>query len=100
MTIRVTVAVALPDRQEVFAVEIAAGGTVADAITAAGIGERFPDLASTPWRVGIWSKPCEVTTPLRDGDRVEIYRRLAADPKDQRRARARLRTSNRSRSGP
>jgi putative ubiquitin-RnfH superfamily antitoxin RatB of RatAB toxin-antitoxin module len=100
MRLAVSVAVALPDRQDVTAIEVEEGATVADAIAAARVVERFPELAGTPWRAGIWSKPCELGAVLRAGDRVEIYRALAADPKDQRRARARLRTSTRSRSGP
>jgi putative ubiquitin-RnfH superfamily antitoxin RatB of RatAB toxin-antitoxin module len=37
---------------------------------------------------------------LREGDRVELYRELKADPKDARRARARVTPSTRSRNGP
>ena len=98
--LQVTVAVALAGRQEVIPVELAQGCTVADAIAAARVAARFPELAGPPWRTGIWSKPCEPTAVLRDGDRVEVYRPLAADPKDQRRTRARLKPSPRSRSGP
>jgi putative ubiquitin-RnfH superfamily antitoxin RatB of RatAB toxin-antitoxin module len=99
MTLRITVAVALPGRQEVIAVDVAHGATVGDAIAAARVAERFPELAP-PWRLGVWSKPCEPTAKLRDGDRVEVYRPLAADPKEQRRARAALKPSTRSRSAP
>jgi putative ubiquitin-RnfH superfamily antitoxin RatB of RatAB toxin-antitoxin module len=96
--LRVTVAAALPGHQEVIEVELPEGATAADAARAARIGERFPQLGA-PLRLGIWSRPCEESTPLRDGDRVEAYRALRADPKEQRRARARLKPSTRSRSG-
>jgi len=100
MSLRVTVAVALPDRQEVVAVELADGATVADALAAARLDERFPGLAVGSMPVGLWSRRCDPATPVRDGDRVELYRPLQADPKAMRRARARLRTSSsRSRSG-
>ena len=38
-------------------------------------------------RVGIWCRPCEPATPLRESDRVEIYRALTVDPKEARRLR-------------
>ncbi len=99
-TIRVSVAVALPERQAVVELELAQGSTVADAVRAAALGERFPQLDVGALRFGIWSRPCDPGTRLREGDRVEAYRPLAADPKAARRRRAKLRTSTRSRSGP
>lgn len=91
--IRVSVALALPDRQEVVALRLEPGSTVGDALARADLGRRFPgvDLAAAP--LGIWSRPCERSTPLRDGDRVEVYRPLQADPKEMRRRRARLKPS-------
>ena len=97
---RVQVAVALPDRQEVIEVELPAGATVAGALAAARLTQRFPGMDASSVSVGIWSKPCGLDAPLREGDRVELYRALEADPREMRRARARLRPSNRSRNGP
>jgi putative ubiquitin-RnfH superfamily antitoxin RatB of RatAB toxin-antitoxin module len=99
-TLHVTVAVALPGRQEVIALEMPEGSRVADALAAAKAGEFFPATALAELHVGIWAKACAIDTTLRDGDRVEIYRPLQADAKDMRRARARLKPSTRSRSGP
>jgi putative ubiquitin-RnfH superfamily antitoxin RatB of RatAB toxin-antitoxin module len=97
---RVSIAVALPDRQEVFELDLAPGSTVADAIAAADLATRFPGLGIASLKAGIWSRVAALSTPLREGDRVELYRDLRADPKDMRRARARLKTSTRSRNGP
>ena len=97
---RVTVAVALPSRQEVIEVELAARATVADALAAARLGERFPGVDFSTMRTGIWSRAAGAATGLRDGDRVELYRALEADPKDLRRTRAKVKPSSRSRSGP
>ena len=97
---RVTVAIALPQRQEVVELDLPEGATVADALAAARLGERFPDLDAAHMQVGIWSRAVDASTALREGDRVEIYRKLKADPKDMRRARARLKPSTRSRNGP
>jgi len=102
MSLRVSVAFALPDRQEVVELELAEGSTVADALKAARIGERLPGYAADRFAVGVWSRRRDPGTKLRDGDRVEVYRPLQADPKDARRARAgtAARTSStRSRSG-
>jgi putative ubiquitin-RnfH superfamily antitoxin RatB of RatAB toxin-antitoxin module len=97
---RVAVAVALPGRQEVVAVELGDGATVADAIAASRVFERFPELDGASVALGIWSRACGRDAPLRDGDRVEIYRPLEADAKAQRRARALKPSSPRSRNGP
>lgn len=100
MVLRVTVALALPGHQEVVAVELPEGSSVADALECARMTGSFPQVDFGAARVGIWSRPCERDTVLREGDRVEIYRPLQADPKDGRRARARLKPSSRSRNGP
>lgn len=101
MRLRIAVVVALPDRQEVIEVEVAQGATAREAVEAAGVARRFPGLRVETMAVGIWSRACEPATPLRDGDRVELYRPLKADPKAMRRERARLRTSStRSRNEP
>jgi putative ubiquitin-RnfH superfamily antitoxin RatB of RatAB toxin-antitoxin module len=88
MSVRVSVAIALPDRQEVLELELAEGATLADALAAARVGERLPGYSAGRFAVGIWSRRKEPETRLRDGDRVEIYRPLQADPKDSRRTRA------------
>jgi putative ubiquitin-RnfH superfamily antitoxin RatB of RatAB toxin-antitoxin module len=85
--LRVSVAAALPGRQEVIEVDLPEGSRVADAIEASGILERFPELREAA--TGIWSKPCARDAILREGDRVELYRPLIADAKEARRSRAR-----------
>jgi uncharacterized protein len=98
--IRVQLAVAFPERQEVLELDMPEGSTVSDAIVAANLRERFPGIDPGAFDVGIWSRVASAATVLREGDRVELYRALKADPKDARRARARLTPSTRSRSGP
>jgi uncharacterized protein len=98
--IRVQLAVAFPERQEVLELDLPEGSTVSDAIIAANLRERFPGIDPGAFEVGIWSRVASAATVLREGDRVELYRALKADPKDARRARARLKPSTRSRSGP
>jgi hypothetical protein len=97
---RIQVAIALRESQEVVEVELREGATVADALVAARVAARVPGFDAAKASLGIWSKACAPDAPLREGDRVEIYRPLEASPREMRRARARLRTSTRSRSGP
>lgn len=69
-------------------VDLAAGSTVMQAIEASGIRAELPEAAVDPARLGIFSRRAAPDEVLRDGDRVEIYRPLALDPKDARRRRA------------
>lgn len=62
------------------------GSLVQDALRRSGLLERH-GLAIETLRTGIWSQTCELQTPLRDRDRVEIYRPLVVDPKEARRLR-------------
>ncbi|HEX4780973.1 MAG TPA: RnfH family protein [Usitatibacter sp.] len=97
---RVTVALALPARQEVVALELPEGASVGEALTAAGLAGRFPGIDLASLDTGVWGARVPRETLLREGDRVELYRKLADDPKEMRRRRARPRSSPRSRSGP
>jgi len=87
--VKVQVALALPERQVVVDLDLPAGSTVADAIAAARRDARLEGADVASMRTGVWSRACAATTVLREGDRVELYRPLAADPKEMRRARTR-----------
>jgi putative ubiquitin-RnfH superfamily antitoxin RatB of RatAB toxin-antitoxin module len=77
---RIEVVHARPDEAEVVVVSLADGATVRDALAAAGMQGN---------RAGIFGKRVAMDTRLADGDRVEVYRPLAIDPKEARRRRAR-----------
>jgi len=64
------------------------GCTAGDALRASGVLESCPEIDLARNRVGIFGRLATPDAPLRDGDRVEIYRPLIADPKDARRSRA------------
>ena len=87
-TIVVTVVYALPDRATEIALELPAGATVADAIARSRIAERHPGAAIEHAPTGIFGKRVGRGEALADGDRVELYRPLQADPKAARRRRA------------
>ena len=88
--IRVEVAYADPQLQILRAVDIAAGATVADAISASGVLDELPGFVAAGF--GIFGRRVGAQTPLHDGDRVELYRPLQLDPKTARRQRAERRT--------
>jgi putative ubiquitin-RnfH superfamily antitoxin RatB of RatAB toxin-antitoxin module len=97
---RVSVAMAVPSRQEVVEIDLPEGSTVADAIAAVNPQLRFAGIGLETVEVGVWGVRATREAVLREGDRVELYRALRADPKDQRRRRAAPKPSPRSRSGP
>jgi hypothetical protein len=89
-SICVEVVYADPQRQILRKVEIAANSSVTAAILASAIGDELP-AGFQPAGIGIFGRLVTPATLLRDGDRVELYRPLLADPKDSRRKRARSR---------
>ena len=50
--------------------------------------QKFPELELAKLRVGVFSKPRQLTDRVQEGDRIEIYRRLLIDPKEARRIKA------------
>ncbi len=86
--ISVEVAYALPEQQSIFTVSLPNGGTVEQAIEASKVFEHYPNIDQAALNVGIFGSACKLDTPLKTGDRVEIYRPLHHDPKEARRQRA------------
>lgn len=71
-----------------FTVTIPVGSTIKQGIELSGILEKYPAIDLTQNKVGIFSKLMSLDETLNDGDRIEIYRPLIADPKEARRSRA------------
>ena len=88
-TIEVEVVYALPQAQTVLRLNVPDGTTIAEAIAASGVLARHPEIDAPTMRAGIFGQRKALTTRLTDGDRIEIYRPLIADPKQARHARAR-----------
>lgn len=59
--------------------------TVDQALIASGWLQMFPELMALS--IGIWNLKATRDSVLREGDRVEFYRRLRVDPKVARRER-------------
>ena len=87
-TLRVEVVYAAADAADAVSLILPANATVRDAIVASGLLERHPEIDLARHKCGVFGKLRPLDAPLGDGDRVEIYRPLAMDPKDARRRRA------------
>lgn len=88
--IEIEVVYALPGAEDAVTVRLAAGATVRDAVQASGLLERHAEIGPA-FQCGIFGRRAAPQARLAAGDRVEIYRPLAADPKEARRRRARRR---------
>jgi len=81
-SLQVEVVHALPGAQTCVRVSLPAGATVGDALEKSGL------LELARGKVGIFGRLVRLDSPVADGDRIEIYRPLAVDPKEARRRRA------------
>lgn len=88
--INVEVVYATPERQELVRLTVPQGSSMLDAAKAARLERFFPELDVAAMPMGIFgkavAKPAERV--LEEGERVEIYRPLIADPKEVRKQRA------------
>ncbi len=75
------------DRQLWLRMEVPETSSVEEAIRRSGILDRFPEIDLSQQKVGIFGKLVKLDAPLKDGDRIEIYRPIIADPKTVRRRR-------------
>lgn len=84
---RISIEVAYAERKRQFleALEVAPGTTAAEALARCSLGRQFPhlDLSSAP--LGVWGRKVARDHRLADGDRLEVYRPLAMDPREARR---------------
>lgn len=80
---KIEVAYALPDEQYLSEESVAEGTTVGEALQSSKLLKKFPSLKLDS--VGIFSQEVSTDRVLREGDRIEVYRPLIADPRDRRR---------------
>ncbi|VAW64862.1 UPF0125 protein RatB [hydrothermal vent metagenome] len=85
--LQVEVACATPEKQLILPLTVDPGTTLEQAVELSGIINHFHEIDLSKNKVGIFGKLSKKTTELKDGDRVEIYRPLIADPKEVRRKR-------------
>lgn len=76
------------ERQLWMRLEVPDNSTVAETIELSGVLKRYPEINLASQKVGIFGKLAKLDTPVQEGDRVEIYRPITADPQAvQRRMR-------------
>ena len=86
--ITVELVYALPGRQTLVVLTVPRDTTVVDAIVRSGLPLSHPEIDTMRGQIGIFGKRVPPETILKNGDRIEIYRPLTADPKEARRRRA------------
>ena len=87
--IAIVVACAEADRQSVLALEVPVGCTAGEALDRSGIFALHPAIDAAACGVGIFGRAVPRSRVLVAGDRVEVLRPLAEDPRDRRRRLAR-----------
>jgi putative ubiquitin-RnfH superfamily antitoxin RatB of RatAB toxin-antitoxin module len=87
-TLSVSLAYVGPSEAVLLSLSVPSGATLKDAIDRSEVLRRCPEIDLGRFKVGIYGKVAPLEQPLEDGDRVEIYRPLIADPKEARKRRA------------
>ncbi|ASG67694.1 UPF0125 protein [Francisella halioticida] len=86
---KVEVIYALPNEQKSFFVEFEKSITVRQAIQLSKVSHKYSELENLEeLKVGIYSEIVDLDHPVKDKDRIEIYRDLIIDPKQARMLRA------------
>jgi uncharacterized protein len=80
-----------PGVNDLVALTLPEGTTLAGALDASGLPARHGLPADGSLLAGIWGRKAPLDSVLRERDRVEIYRPLKVDPKEARRQRYRAR---------
>ncbi|RMF96794.1 MAG: RnfH family protein [Gammaproteobacteria bacterium] len=83
--IEVEVACAVGDRQRLLRLVLPAGSTARAAVLQSGLEAEFPDLDLARLPLAIYGELVSDERVLADGDRVEVCRPLARDPRELRR---------------
>jgi len=86
--INIQVCYALPQQQHIIRLKLAEGAVLKDALEQSGLLEKYPEINPEQGKFGIFGKLSKLDAVLHEGDRVEIYRPLIADPKESRRKRS------------
>jgi putative ubiquitin-RnfH superfamily antitoxin RatB of RatAB toxin-antitoxin module len=84
----IEVAYATPLKQLILEREVETGSAARDAVKSCGIDQHFPEIDLENCDIGVFGKAVADDYEVNDGDRIEIYRPLIADPKEIRRQRA------------
>lgn len=77
---RISVTYAEPSKQRWLELDVPEDTCAEEAINMSGILQQFPEIDLETNKVGIFGKAIKLEQLLKEGDRVEIYRPIIADP--------------------
>ena len=69
------------DRQLWMRLEVPDNSTIEETIQLSGVLKRYTEIDLDKQKVGIFGKISKLDAIVQEGDRVEIYRQITADPK-------------------
>lgn len=75
------------ERQLWLRLEVPDESTIQEAIELSGVLKQYPQIDLTTQKVGVYGKLAKLDAPIREGDRIEIYRKITADPQQVQRRR-------------
>ena len=75
------------ERQLWVRLEMPDDSTIREAIELSGVLKQYPQIDLTTQKVGVYGKLAKLDAPIREGDRIEIYRKITADPQQVQRRR-------------
>ncbi len=84
----IEIAYATPELQKIIECQVDPGISPREAVRQSGIKQYFAEIDPDTCDLGVFGKSIAEDYNLVDGDRIEIYRPLIADPKEVRRQRA------------
>ncbi|MFK8053334.1 MAG: RnfH family protein [Woeseiaceae bacterium] len=85
----IEIAYATAEQQLIKTFDVTPGTRVREAIITSEFDSSFPDIDLANCPVGIWGRVVGEDQVLSEGDRIEIYRTLAHNPREARRRLAR-----------
>jgi putative ubiquitin-RnfH superfamily antitoxin RatB of RatAB toxin-antitoxin module len=75
------------ERQLWVRLEVPDESTIQEAIELSGVLKQYPQIDLTTQKVGVFGKLAKLEAPIKEGDRIEIYRKITVDPKQVQRRR-------------
>lgn len=78
------------ERQTWLRLEVPEGSTVQQVLDLSGVLQQYPHIDLASQKVGIFGKLTKLDAPVKEGDRVEIYRQITVDPQQVQRRRVEL----------
>ncbi|MEM7081826.1 MAG: RnfH family protein [Pseudomonadota bacterium] len=86
--VRCELVFATPERQVLLSLTVPEGTTAIELVHQSPLAAEFPEVDFSAPPLGVFAQRVATDYIVQEGDRVEVYRPLTADPKDVRRALA------------